>query len=318
MKIFQKTRKFIYQNARPIDLARWQYHFENGSKEAVLSALSVYQNADGGFGHALEADCFNPNSSPIQTWAATEILREIDFTDKEHPIIKGILKYLSSGVDFDKERNQWLNTVSSNNDYPCAIWWKDKENEREFKYNPTACLIGFVLKYGDKDSNFYQFACQTAREAYTYFISAIPYQEGHVTSCFIRLYEYCSEANLELFDIDEFKAKLIEQVNSEICKNIDKWRTEYVTMSSNFIRSKNSIFYFDNQEIVKNECKFIIESQCEDGSFVIPWQWWTDYKEYELAKNWWKADFCIKNMIFLREFLVEDWIKKNCSIGDNL
>ena len=30
------------------------------------------------------------------------------------------------------------------------------------------------------------------------------------------------------------------------------------------------------------------------------------YKEYELAKNWWKADFCIKNMIFLREFLVED------------
>lgn len=305
-KVFEKAQKFIYRNARPIDLARWQYHFENGSKEAVLSALAAYQNEDGGFGHALEADCFNPNSSPIQTWAATEILREIDFTNKEHPMIKGILNYLLSGVDFDFERNQWLNTVPSNNDYPCATWWKDKENEREFKYNPTACLVGFVLKYGDKDSEFYRVACQIAREAYSSFISAMPYQEGHVTSCYIRLYEYCSEVGIELFDMGEFKEKLIDQVNSEVCRDANKWRKEYVTMPSNFIRSKNSIFYSGNEEIVNEECKYIIECQCEDGSYSIPWQWWTDYKEFEIAKNWWKSDFCIKNMIFLREFFVRE------------
>ena len=46
MKTFEKARDFIYRNARPLDLARWQYHFENGSKEAVLKALSYYQNAD--------------------------------------------------------------------------------------------------------------------------------------------------------------------------------------------------------------------------------------------------------------------------------
>lgn len=75
---FQNARKFIYRNARPLDLARWQYHFENGSAEAVINALSYYQNDDGGFGYALEADAWNPNSSPIQTWTATEILREIN------------------------------------------------------------------------------------------------------------------------------------------------------------------------------------------------------------------------------------------------
>ncbi len=121
MATYQKAQNFIYRNARPLDLARWQYHFENGSKEGVLTALSYYQNRDGGFGYALEADAWNPNSSPIQTWAATEILREIAFQDQEHPIIQGILKYLNSGKDFNGEF--WYTVVRSNQDYPHAPWW---------------------------------------------------------------------------------------------------------------------------------------------------------------------------------------------------
>jgi hypothetical protein len=56
MTTFEQARAFIYKNARPLDLTRWQYHFENGSREAVLNVLSYYQNTDGGFGHALKAD----------------------------------------------------------------------------------------------------------------------------------------------------------------------------------------------------------------------------------------------------------------------
>lgn len=50
-KTFDKARKYMYRNARPLDLARFQYHFESGSKEAVMNVLSYYQNEDGGFGH---------------------------------------------------------------------------------------------------------------------------------------------------------------------------------------------------------------------------------------------------------------------------
>lgn len=75
-KIFQKARGFIYRNARPVDLARWRYHFEGGAREEVLTALAAFQNEDGGFGHGLEADSLNPNSCPIQTWNACEILRK--------------------------------------------------------------------------------------------------------------------------------------------------------------------------------------------------------------------------------------------------
>ena len=39
---YYKARNFIYRNARPLELALWKYHFENGSKEEVLHALSFF------------------------------------------------------------------------------------------------------------------------------------------------------------------------------------------------------------------------------------------------------------------------------------
>ena len=302
MTVFEKARKYIYRQARPLDSARWQYHFEKGTKENVLVALSMYQNNDGGFGHGLESDCFNPNSSPIQTWAATEILREINFTDNTHPIIKGILKYLSSGLDFDTEHQQWLNTVPSNNDYPHAIWWTYKAGEVEFKYNPTACLAGFFIKYGDRKCDFYNTAIKIAREAYQFWVSDISHFDQHKTACFFRLYEYCSEVNVEIADMSEFKQKLIEQVKQELSSVADKWENEYVYMPSNFIETQNRIFYTTNTELIARECEHIVKNQLEDGSFKIPWKWWTEYSEYEIAKNWWKSDFCIRNLRFLKEF----------------
>ncbi len=300
MTVFEKAREFIYRNARPIDLARFQYHFEGGEKENVLKALSYYQNDDGGFGYALEPDCCNPNSSPIQTWAAAEILREIDFSDNSHLLISGILKYIESGADFDKEHNQWLNVVPSNNDYPHAIWWGYGQNGSEFKYNPTAYLAGFIIRFADKESSLYKKGIEIAKEAVDWFSKNAPFAETHVTACFICLYEYLTAAEAEAVDMDLFTAKLKEQVDFNICRDTEKWGKEYVSMPSDFIGSKNSIFYSDHSEIAKTECKFIADSQLPDGSYPIPFTWCTEYKEQEIALNRWKSDFIIKNMLFLK------------------
>lgn len=56
---YEGIRRWMYRNARPLDLARWRFHFEGGGAAPVLEALSAYQNEDGGFGHALEADAWN-------------------------------------------------------------------------------------------------------------------------------------------------------------------------------------------------------------------------------------------------------------------
>jgi hypothetical protein len=123
VKALDNARSFIYQNARPLDMARWNCLFENGERTEVIKCLSSYQNKDGGFGNALEPDCWNEKSTPLQTWVATNIIKEIGLKDKTHPLISGILGYLSSGNEFDGHRWHGLHTVQSNNDYPHAPWW---------------------------------------------------------------------------------------------------------------------------------------------------------------------------------------------------
>ena len=49
MDYYARAKKFILKNSRPLDMARWNYLFENGSKEEVINILKNYQNDDGGF-----------------------------------------------------------------------------------------------------------------------------------------------------------------------------------------------------------------------------------------------------------------------------
>lgn len=299
MNTFEKARQFIYRNARPLDLARWQYHFEKGSRENVLHALSFYQNPDGGFGHGIEPDFLNPDSTPIAVWAASEIISEVGLTDKSHPMITGILRYLESGADFDYEQNQWRNTVPSNNDYPHAIWWEYNDGG-EYKYNPTAALAAFIIRFADSSSELYGKACELAEQAIKWFVSAVPFDEQHVTGCFITLYNALAETDISIADMALFKEKLCENVTHTICHDTEKWAAEYVTKPSALKVTRDSIFYADNERLAQYECEFIRSSQLPDGSFTVPWQWWTDYKEFEVSANRWKSSIIISNMLYLK------------------
>lgn len=298
---FGKARQFIYKNARPLELAIWQFHFENGSKEAVLKALSFYQNEDGGFGNGIEADYLNPNSSPMATWAATKTLKDIEFSDKNHPIVKGILRYLDSREHFDIERDQWLNTIPSNNNYPHAIWWEYNGND-EFKYNPTAALVAFVLEYAAENSDIYNKCCKTAKQAVDWFLNSVPFYEKHVTCCFINLFKALTKKNVISADMSEFEQKLKEEVTYDICYEKEKWTIEYVTKPSDFSITPDSIFYEDNSEIALYECDFIKASQRADGGFDIPWKWWTDYNEYYVSAHRWQSILTIKYMLYLKAY----------------
>lgn len=302
MNTLEKARRFVYRCARPIDLARWQYHFENGSQEAVLTALAAYQNEDGGFGHALEADSFNPNSCPIQTNTAVEILREIGMTDPKHPIVQGILRYLDSGADFDEAHRQWLNTVPSNNDYPCAVWWKYGDKGSSFKYNPTASLAGFGIRFAAPDSAFHKRCCDIAREAVDWLLAQEPFTEQHVAACFVRLYEDCAEAGKAPFDMIALRERLGSMIRQTLDGVAEKWGKEYASMPSDLITSRSCHFYAANAAVVAAQCDYIRHSQLPDGSFIVPWQWWTDDKGFDLAENWWKSDIAVKFMRHLREF----------------
>ena len=288
MDYYTLAKKFILKNSRPLDIARWNYLFEDGSKEDVIKVLKTYQNDDGGFANALEPDCWNINSTPLQTWVATQIIKEINLEDKTHPIIKGILDYLSSKDEFDGHRWHGLNTVVTNDDYPHAPWWSYKQKQ-ELTYNPTASLIGFILKYAEKDTAIYRSACELSKEAYNYFKKNFPLESMHESACFVELYHYMEECSIfNLFDMEEFKKLLQKQIKQVITYDTKIWSTDYICKPSLFINSKSSDFY--------------LETQNEDGSWGVTWDW-NDYPEqWAISKNWWQSDIIIKNIKYIREF----------------
>ena len=299
---FARIRNWMYRNSRPLDLMRWQYHFEDGNKNSVLEVLSAYQNEDGGFGHGLEADSWNPNSAPIHTWVATEILRELNITDSNNAIVSGILRYLGSGMDF--VNNRWLNTVETNNYFPRAQWWTFEENaSSNLDYNPTACLAGFAMRFSDKNSLLYLNSKNIIIEAVKKFIEGEFLNDMHEVSCYIRLMEYLESAKeKEIVDFQAFEKKLIAQVYHLLERDQDKWKKSYICKPTQFFNTPDSIFFKNNECIVEFEIKFILDSINEEGVWDIPW-YWTDYqKEFAISENWWKANLVIINLLLMRNF----------------
>jgi len=299
MNTYENARAFMYRCARPLEMALWQYHFENGSTENVLHALSFYQNEDGGFGHALEADSWNPTSSPLTTQTATEILYTVD-APADHPIVQGVLRYLDSGADFDEEHHQWPGSIPSNNHHPRAIWWT-WDGKDAFQYNPTAGLAAFILKYADKSSGVYHKGLAIAREATKWLLAQEPFAEKHVVYLFRRLAQFGQGHDIP--GLAEMTALLDKFAPLCVCTDLSKYGVEYVDRPTDLIDGPAHPWYPLIAEAAQAECSFLMDSQLPDGSWPVPWKWWNEYTaEYEVAAYWWKAHIVLKHIVYLRNF----------------
>jgi len=68
---------FLESHGRLVERLVFAHRFRDASPEPVLHVLQGYQNDDGGFGHALEADLRGPESQPIHVDMALRILDEV-------------------------------------------------------------------------------------------------------------------------------------------------------------------------------------------------------------------------------------------------
>src|SRR5690348_503516 len=94
----QRAAPFIWTSARLLDRQRFRLLFGDGSPDAVLAALRPYQNADGGFGNALEPDLRTPASQPVPAEVALRILTE---TGPDQMMVQRLCAYLLSITTID-------------------------------------------------------------------------------------------------------------------------------------------------------------------------------------------------------------------------
>lgn len=143
--IMERAKEFIWKNARLLDRRLFAFLFLSATADGVASALAAYQNADGGFGNALEPDKRCPESQPVDVQMAFEILDTAGLmTDPriQQQMVFPACAFLQSiapvpgGVPF---------SLPSVNSYPHAPWWQAPENPPA-AINPTAAIVGVLLK----------------------------------------------------------------------------------------------------------------------------------------------------------------------------
>ncbi|MDE0469318.1 MAG: hypothetical protein OYL97_19875 [Candidatus Poribacteria bacterium] len=101
---FQRAKNFIMDHGRVLDQRRFEFHFEDGPSDAVLAALTPYQNDDGGFAHSLEPDIRTPFSSAIVTTVGFQILREIQAPASHILVRKGIQYFITT---YEESQQVW-------------------------------------------------------------------------------------------------------------------------------------------------------------------------------------------------------------------
>lgn len=301
--IYDDVRSWMYRNARHLELSLWRFLFEEDSKEAVVEALMFYQNKDGGFGHALEADNWNPNSTPITTNHAIKLLHQINFTDMSHPIYQGIWKYLKSGAAMTEYG--WCFTIPSNDDYPHAPWWNysEEQNQKEY-YGVTAELSAFILKYGDKQTDICKRAMDFATNILSMLASDVPFGDMGLEG-FLQLIDTMKQMSVSGFDYDKLNTLMGEKIEKAIEHDISKWQF-YSVRPSNFIRSPESEYYELNKDIMEKELDYIIETKPVDDVWGITWTWFDNMQQYEayfrVSENWWKGFRAIESIWLLKRF----------------
>ncbi|MDE0690572.1 MAG: hypothetical protein OXI61_20615 [Candidatus Poribacteria bacterium] len=292
---FQRAKNFIMDQGRVLDQRRFEFHFEGGSADAVLAALTPYQNDDGGFGHSLEPDIRTPFSSAIVTTVGFQILREIRVPASHTVVRKGIQYFIAT---YEESQQVWPIVPPEVNDAPHAPWWhyeKSTETFGQFLVNPRAEIVGYLHEFSEGVPTK---LLKTLTAAVLEHLDSLPDEmEMHDSLCFVRLAE--TEA---LSSRGKVWAKLARAAAHGVARNAEEL-TGYVLKPLWLVPSPESPLAARLKDEVEMNLDFEIERQGEDGSWSPNFSWGDQYPEaWRVAKREWQSRFTVDTLKTLKDF----------------
>ena len=291
---FQRAKNFIMEQGRTLDQKRFEFHFENGSADAVLAALSPYQNDDGGFGHSLEPDIRTPTSSAIVTTIGFQILREVQAPVSHRLVRKGIQYFIDT---YDESQQVWHIVPPEVEDAPHAPWWnyeKSAASFGRFLVNPRAEIVGYLHEFREGVPTK---LLNTVTAAVLEHLDSLPDEmEMHDTLCCVRLAE-----TQALPDRDKVWAKLAQAAHG-VARNAEQL-TGYVLKPLWVVPSPESPLAAEFKSEVEINLDFEIRQQGEDGSWSPNFSWDDQYPEaWRTAKKEWQSRITIETLKTLKDF----------------
>ena len=289
----EKTSLYLKNNARPVDYALFEYHFQSGSPEKVLDEIAAFQNEDGGFGKALEPDLRLPKSTPLATCMAFQIIKEID-ANETNEVVKRALEYLVNTCDPD--RKGWPIVAPEVDKHPHAPWWTYRAAMGHFGWgNPSAEILGFLILYNVEGV---EEMVTSLKEMALKRLGEMDPESFHEVFNFKALYEM-ADSDLQ----EELRKPLADLIKGAASTNPDEW-AGYVATPLKFVHSPEDPFVdlFEAKLLEKN-LDFLAGQIVEGDHWEPNWDWSGNYPEvWEQAKVEWSGRLTVQNLQLLKNF----------------
>ena len=286
---FEAAKSYIFTHGRKLEQVKYNYYFEDGSSDEVLNELKKFQNADGGYGHGLESDLRSKNSSVVATNHGLSICRELEVTN--HPMIPKALNFLMESYDSVKHVFPIIN--SGVLDVPAPWWWSGFQNFfNGFKINPTAEVVSHLLFYNHKLPD----------GLLDIVISRITSMESIDINSMMCIRYLVESGKLDDSTKIEIIEKLVPLIKTQLTKE-KNWDGSgvYPLKVARFPGDvlENAV----TEQQIQDNLKYDIDSQLEDGSWRLNWNWAdVDKKSWDEAEKEWKGVFVLEKLLVFKAF----------------
>jgi hypothetical protein len=286
---FARARQFLQTQGRSVERAMFAYAFGEGGVSEVAHALAKYQNADGGFGHALESDVRTPSSSALATSIGLGLLRDAGLP-ADAPQVASAVRYLVETLDPDT--HVWRIIPTDANEHPHAPWWHDEDGSVErafggFAVNPRAELVGQLWTYASAVPDGW-LAGLTERT-----LADIESREldAHELICAVRLAE--TEKLPDRYK-DRLRPRLVERAQQLVAREPEAWK-QYNPQPLWYVSTPKSLLADPLANSIPANLDFLIDQQTDAGAWVPNWDWGPFYPE-----TWPQAKLDASSMLTLR------------------
>ena len=298
---YQRAREFLLTQARPLERTLFATHFEDGERESVFDELARFQNADGGYGRALEPDVRTPSSSALATGIALALLRELD-CPAGHPQVSRAVRYLQK--TFDENARVWRVVPLNTNDHPHAPWWHDENGSLArafdgFRVIPRALILASFWHYAPLVPG--EWLNDLTEETVSYIETVEAFGEGGGSDL-----EYTvglAEAqNLPSSYAARLKARILRDLPVVVERDPEKW-SGYCITPLRAVRSPNAPGADCIPEALQMHLDYQIEHQSADGAWDPTWSWGGFYPDtWPQARQEWRGHLTLETLMNLHAF----------------
>jgi len=293
---YERARRFVAAHGRALEAARLRLHFDGAPATVALAELARYQNADGGFGQALEPDLRIGASSALGTSIAFQVLREIgapSAPEMTSPAIAYLLRTC------DRAPLSWRLVPEVYTEVPQAPWWNQAGVERgmrRFELNPSAELQGYLCEHGQLVPPELLAALGER------VLTELAGRQRIIMHDFLCCQRLLATAGLE----DGLRASLLGELLRLLPTAVSVEPAQWAGYSLRPLQvadRPDSPFYAPLRQAVATNLDYEIATQQEDGSWALTWSWAAQYPDaWPQAAREWAGMVIVEKLLSLHAF----------------